>query len=54
MSLAILKKYAKVNGFFCLFVFVALRPKTTDIVLAGSLASLNKRITNTSCTYFYL
>ena len=49
---------------FCLFVcFVALRPKSTAMVMAGrsvhittlfSLASLNKRVTSNSCTYFRL
>ena len=48
----------------CLFVcFVALRPKSTAMVIAGqsvhlttlfSWASLNKHLTSTSCTYFRL
>ena len=47
-----------------LFVcFVALRPKSTAMVIAGqsvhlttlfSWASLNKQLTSTSCTYFRL
>ena len=46
-----------------LFVFVALRPKSTAMVMAGqsvhlthtfSWASLNKQLTSTSCTYFRL
>ena len=47
-----------------LFVcFVALRPKSTAMVMAGrsvhlttlfSWASLNKQLTSTSCTYFLL
>ena len=44
-------------------VFVALRPKSTAVVMAGlsvhhnhtfSWASLNKQLTSTSCTYFSL
>ena len=48
---------------FFLFVclFVALRPKSTAMIIAGrsvhlttlfSWASLNKRVTSNSCTYF--
>ena len=50
--------------FVCLFVcFVALRPKSTAMVMAGqsfhlttlfSWASLKKQLTSTSCTYFRL
>ena len=50
--------------FVCLFVcFVALRPKSTVMVMAGwsvhlttlfSWASLNKQLTSASCTYFRL
>ena len=50
--------------FVCLFVcFVALCPKSTAMVMAGrsvhittlfSWASLNKRVTSNSCTYFRL
>ena len=50
--------------FVCLFVcFVALRPKSTAMVIAGrsvhlttlfSWAGLNKRLTSNSCTYFRL
>ena len=44
-------------------LFVALRPKSTDMVIAGwsvhlatsfSWASFNKQLTSTSCTYFLL
>ena len=46
---------------FCIG-FVALRPKSTSMVIAGvsspnhtfSWASLNKQLTSTSCTYFRL
>ena len=50
--------------FVCLFVcFVALRPKSTAMVIAGrsvhvstffSYAGLNKRLTSNLCTYFRL
>ena len=46
--------------FMCaLFVFVALRPKSTAMVLAGrsvhlTWAGLNKRLTSNLCTYFRL
>ena len=50
------------TGVYFLFVcFVALHPKSTDMVMAGlsvhlttlfSWASLSKRLTSTSCTYF--
>ena len=48
---------------FCLFVFVALRPKSTAMVMVGqsvhlttlfSWASLDKPITSTLCTYLLL
>ena len=51
-------------GVVCLFVcFVALRPKSTAMVIAGrsvhlttlfSWAGLNKRLISNSCTYFRL
>ena len=57
-----LKKKLVIIVFF--FVcFVALRPKSTAMVIAGrsvhlttlfSWASLNKRVTSNSCTYFRL
>ena len=46
--------------FMCaLFVFVALRPKSTAMVIAGwsvhlTWAGLNKRLTSNLCTYFRL
>ena len=57
--------YGSLPGFnVCLFVcFVALRPKSTAMVMAGRSvhistlfpgASLNKQLTSTSCTYFRL
>ena len=48
------------NFIVCLFVFVALRPKSTGMVIAGrsvhlttlfSWAGLNKRLTSNLCTY---
>ena len=51
------------NQCFVLFCFVALRPKSTAMVIAGrsvhlttlfSWAGLNKRLTSNSCTYFRL
>ena len=57
------KSIALERSVFCLFVFVALRPKSTAMVIAGrsvhlttlfSWASLNKRVTSNSCTYFRL
>ena len=52
----------KVNRFhkFLFVCFVALRPKSTAMVIAGrsvhtiSWAGLNKRLTSNSCTYFRL
>ena len=55
--------FSQMKDFVCLFVcFVALRPKSTAMVIAGrsvhlttfSWASLNKQLTSTSCTYFRL
>ena len=49
--------------FVCLFVFVALRPMSTAMVIAGrsvhlttlfSWAGLSKRLTSNLCTYFRL
>ena len=53
----------KTRLFVCLFVFVALRPMSTAMVIAGrsvhlttlfSWAGLSKRLTSNLCTYFRL